>query len=130
MNLKKFHFLLINSLTLFFILTTSSCEIFGYHAYIKDVEYVNDTSFLITYGGETSCLEKDCVTITGTLLDGTSVSHSVNTSVIQSLTSGAYYVSPEFQSEEEVVVKPTETYWTCDSGHSHRLTGYKEFTVP
>jgi len=110
----------------------SSCEIFGYHSYIKSCEYADENRFIITYGGETSCLTSDCVVVTGVLSDGTTVNHEIESSSVKNSGDGSwtYYVSPSFSSGEEVSVKPVNVYWDCALGHNHRLTGYKSFIVP
>ena len=132
MKLKKNLLNFLTFFTVLFSMVLSSCEIFGYHSYIKNCEYVDENRFIITYGGETSCLTKECVYVTGILPDGNQIEHAINASVIKSLIGGSwtYSVTPGFASGETVTVKPVNVYWDCDLGHSHRLTGYKEFLVP
>ena len=130
-TIKNFDLLFV-FLIFFFLAILSSCEAFGCHSYIKSCEYADGQSFVITYGGETSCLTKECVYVTGILPDGNQIEYTINASLIKNLIGGSwtYSVTPGFASGETVTVKPVNVYWDCDLGHSHRLTGYKSFIVP
>ncbi|MCR5699730.1 MAG: hypothetical protein K6G52_08830 [Treponemataceae bacterium] len=122
---------IINILALSFIITAlfTSCEAYGIHAYIRGAEYVDANSFTISFGGNTNCLTKDNILVSGALTDGSLVSHTISSASETDERNWTCTITPAFASGESVTVTPKIVYWDCDLGHNHRLTGYQEFTA-